>query len=124
MVIGAQLYTVRDFTKNINDFEETLGKIADMGCRVIQVSGTCDFEAEWLAEKEKAAEVISRFAEANRGKTINFEDKARMHIHAGTLNRYVLQQEFNTFPIEVHNLRLGNIAFATNPFELFLDYGN
>ena len=53
MVIGAQLYTVREFTKNLNDFEETLKKIADMGCRAIQVSGTCDFEAEWLAEKEK-----------------------------------------------------------------------
>ena len=77
-----------------------------------------------VAEKEKAAEVIARFAEANYGKTINFEDKARMHIHAGTINRYTLQQKYNTFPIEVHNLRLGNIAFATNPFELFLDYGN
>ncbi len=53
MVIGAQLYTVRDFTKTTEDFEETLKKIADMGCRVVQVSGTCDFEAEWLAEKEK-----------------------------------------------------------------------
>ena len=53
MKIGAQLYTVREFTKNLNDFEETLKKIADMGCRAIQVSGTCDFEAEWLAEKEK-----------------------------------------------------------------------
>ena len=53
MVIGAQLYTVRDFTKNLNDFEETLKKVTDMGCKVLQVSGTCDFEAEWLAEMEK-----------------------------------------------------------------------
>ena len=54
MVIGAQLYTVREFAKNLTDFEETLKRIADMGCRVIQVSGTCDYEAEWLAEKEKS----------------------------------------------------------------------
>ena len=40
MVIGAQLYTVREFTKTLNDFEETLKKITDMGCRVVQVSGT------------------------------------------------------------------------------------
>lgn len=53
MVIGAQLYTVREFTKTLNDFEETLKKITDMGCRVVQVSGTCDFDAEWLAEQEK-----------------------------------------------------------------------
>jgi sugar phosphate isomerase/epimerase len=54
MVIGAQLYTVREFTKNLNDFEETLKKIADLGCRRIQVSGTCEFEAQWLAEKQRS----------------------------------------------------------------------
>ena len=26
-------------------------------------------------------------------------------------------------PVEVHVLRLGDVAMATNPFELFLDYG-
>ncbi len=28
-----------------------------------------------------------------------------------------------TYPVELHLARLGDIAFATNPFELFLDYG-
>ncbi len=27
------------------------------------------------------------------------------------------------FPIEVHAIRLGDVAFVTNPFELYLDYG-
>ena len=27
-------------------------------------------------------------------------------------------------PAEAHIIRLGSIAIATNPFELFLDYGN
>ena len=53
MVIGAQLYTVREFTKNLTDFEETLKKIADLGCHTVQVSGTCEFEPEWLNEKLK-----------------------------------------------------------------------
>jgi hypothetical protein len=26
-------------------------------------------------------------------------------------------------PVEIHVLRIGNIVLATNPFELFLDYG-
>jgi len=33
------------------------------------------------------------------------------------------QKTVPSFPIEIHAIRLGDIAFATNPFELFLDYG-
>lgn len=48
MEIGAQLYTVRDFCKTTEDFAETLKKVADIGYRTVQVSGTCAFEPEWL----------------------------------------------------------------------------
>lgn len=51
MKLGAQLYTVRDFTQTTDDFAETLKKVADIGYRTVQVSGTCAFEAEWLAEQ-------------------------------------------------------------------------
>ncbi len=108
------LYALEEVTETVSD--TTLSHttcILDVPLRRVTV-----------AEKEKAEDVIHRFAEEKRGKTINFQDKARMHIHAGTLNRYVLQQEYNTFPNELHFLKLGNIAFATNPYELFLDYGN
>ena len=43
MKLGAQLYTVRDFTKTTDDFAETLKKVADIGYRTVQVSGTCAF---------------------------------------------------------------------------------
>ena len=36
--------------------------------------------------------------------------------------RLVLQKSSPSFPIEVHALRIGDVAFATNPFELYLDY--
>lgn len=39
------------------------------------------------------------------------------------MDRYRLQDSVKEFPIELHALRLGDVAFATNPFELFLDYG-
>lgn len=48
MKIGAQLWTVREFCANLDDFAETLAKIADIGYETIQVSGTCKYTAEWL----------------------------------------------------------------------------
>lgn len=48
MKIGAQLYTVRDFCKDLEGFAETLKKISDIGYRTVQVSGTCAFSPEWL----------------------------------------------------------------------------
>ena len=39
------------------------------------------------------------------------------------LARYEAQKAEPHHPVELHVLRLGEVAFATNPFELFLDYG-
>ncbi len=50
MEIGAQLYTVRDSCQNLADFAETLKKVADIGYRNVQVSGTCPYPAQWLKE--------------------------------------------------------------------------
>ncbi len=55
MIIGAQLYGLREFTKTPEDFSETLKKVADMGYTCVQVSGTCPYEGEWLAEALKSA---------------------------------------------------------------------
>ena len=51
MRIGAQLYTVREYMKNLDDFAETLKKVADIGYTTVQVSGACEFEPEWLKEQ-------------------------------------------------------------------------
>jgi len=39
------------------------------------------------------------------------------------MDRFAAQETNPTFPVELHVLRLGDIAVATNPFELYLDYG-
>ena len=39
------------------------------------------------------------------------------------LRRYADQGENLTYDMELHVLRLGDVALATNPCELFLDYG-
>ena len=75
-------------------------------------------------EKEDALKAIKEFSKENGDKAINFKDNARLHVHAGIIARSEVQDDIDVVPIEVHVLRLGNIAFATNPYELFLDYGN
>lgn len=53
MKLGAQMYTVRAFTKDLDAFSQTLARLADIGFSSVQVSGTCEFEAAWLAEELK-----------------------------------------------------------------------
>ena len=54
MQIGAQMYTTRESCKTLEGFAETLARIADIGYKTVQVSGTCPYEADWLkAQLEK-----------------------------------------------------------------------
>ena len=51
MIIGAQMFTVHDYTKTLEGFSESLKKIADIGYKSVQVSGTCKFDPQWLKEE-------------------------------------------------------------------------
>lgn len=43
--------------------------------------------------------------------------------HQKIIDRYATQTPDTTHEVEVHVLRLGDVAICTNPFELFLDFG-
>jgi hypothetical protein len=78
-----------------------------------------------LSDYNYAVRELEYYIQKNSDKEIfNFEDNARMHVYAGTIKRFREQQFTEIYTIEFHVIRLGNIAIATNPFELFLDYGN
>lgn len=78
-----------------------------------------------MAEYHNAVRELESYVEKNKEKEVfNFEDNARMHVHVGVIQRYREQQYTEVYPIEIHVIRLGDIAITTNPFELFLDYGN
>lgn len=77
-----------------------------------------------IAEFLEAENYIKSFFANCKSDTINYEDNANMLIHSGTTSRYETQQTLDLYPIEVHVLRIGDVAFATNPYELFLNYGN
>ncbi len=78
-----------------------------------------------ITEYENAVRELQYYVDKNADKeSFDYADNARMHVYAGTIGRYREQQFTEVYPIEYHVIRLGNIAIATNPFELFLDYGN
>jgi hypothetical protein len=74
------------------------------------------------AEYEVAKKVCEEIdAKRNRGKS----DRWIRHFYGSVVDRYLAQQKggSKTYEMEMHVLRLGDVAIATNPFELFLDYG-
>ena len=54
MQIGAQFYTLREQCKTLEDFAESLKRVADIGYRLVQISGVCAYEPEWLREQLRA----------------------------------------------------------------------
>lgn len=66
---------------------------------------------------------IRRYLEEHPG-DVNYNDSAMLQVYLGALTRFRLQEVMHMFDTEIHTIRFGNIAFASNPFELFLDYGN
>lgn len=74
------------------------------------------------AEKAAAEKALHEFLD---GRTeVDYMDTAEMHVHAGTVSRHETQETRDTVDTEVHHVRLGDVAFSTDPFELFLDYAN
>ena len=51
MQIGAQFYTLREQCRTLEDFALSLKKVADIGYKTVQISGTCPYEAAWLKEQ-------------------------------------------------------------------------
>ena len=78
-----------------------------------------------MEEYNEAVREIEYYVEKNKDKaSFDYEDNARMYVYAGTIQRFREQQFKEIFTIETHIIRFGNISISTNPFELFLDYGN
>ncbi len=50
-------------------------------------------------------------------------DYSHLRRNKSLIDRYEQQEESPFYKIELHVIKLGDIAIATNPFELFLDYG-
>lgn len=78
-----------------------------------------------ISDYQTAVREIEYYVDKNKNQDkFDFKDNATMHVYVGTIARFRQQQTKELVPSEVHIIRFGDIAIATNPFELFLDYGN
>ena len=76
-----------------------------------------------MTEVAAATRAIKEYLDDKEG-DVDYNDAANLQRHLGVLRRAAVQETVEVLPTEVHILRMGTIAIATNPFELFLDYGN
>ena len=124
-VSGLKLVGKRISNEIINVFEELGDNYKDEALLIHEtVDLSLPLRRVTIEEYEKAKQAIDTFIEKNRGRRVTFEDNARLHIYSGNIERYEIQQKIDTVEMEVHYVPFGDIAIATNPFELFLDYGN
>lgn len=113
-----------DFSPKLQHRVETV----ELPRREVPESDSAQAAAE--AERQRRVyENMLRELEANpeqREKPNWYRDITRayrlMLRHERVATRFELQQAHPNLPVEVHVARLGDVAFASNPFEFYLDY--
>ncbi len=70
------------------------------------------------AERDVAEQQYQEWV-AERGENISWTPKQRLAV----VETFDGEREPQPFPVEIHVMRIADLALATSPFELFLDYG-
>ena len=108
----------RRITRAVEDvFEATKSEI-HYDAPLVHVTQEVELPARLVSEEEYAE--AKKQLDALKGKKDTAWKAAR---HRRVIERYESQTPEETYGVELHFLRLGDVAIATNPFELFTDYG-
>ena len=78
--------------------------------------------------KEAEIQLIKKeYQDLQKREAKNHKEEYVRQIYLGrcrnAMERYRLQKTSPAYPTEVHALQIGDVALATNQFELYLDYG-
>jgi hypothetical protein len=118
----------RRIANAVADVLETSGDGIDMSPAFKHVVSTLDLPARLVTEEEYKQAVA--YLESLQAETPDPADSNAVSYHfvmtvrtKDVIARYERQKSSSTRPVDVHVIRLGDVAIATNPFELFLDYG-
>ncbi|MCY3020088.1 MAG: hypothetical protein NTW87_13810, partial [Planctomycetota bacterium] len=72
---------------------------------------------------EELARAKARHEELSKKAALSPDEPVRLAEAKSIMDRYEQQNEKPDYEMELHVIRLGDAAIATNPFELYLDYG-
>ena len=75
MKIGAQLFTLRDSCKTVEDLEKTLERVAAMGYSAVQLSGICEYDPVWMRDTLKKYNLVAPITHTNPQKVLEETDK-------------------------------------------------
>jgi len=102
--------------KNYIDYKPTFAhEILSMELPIRQVS-----EEDYQISLKEVEAINARFSKEH---PMQMADYLQAFEHQGVVLRYRQQKANPMYAFQCHILRLGNIAIATNPFELFHEYG-
>ena len=110
-ISGSVLETLEIARKDARDRVPMTHRVADLALTRRVISET---------EYKAAGAALAKFKA--KGQLVG-TDRVHMLREQDVVERYEKSAELGKFPVEVHALRIGDVAIATNPFELFLDYG-
>ncbi len=107
MQIGAQLYTAYKHTQTLDGLAETLKKVADIGYRSVQVSGTCPFDPLWLRDELQKNDLVCALTHVAPQKLMeNAEQVVRDHAVFGCKHIGI-----GGMPVDMRNTVEGYEAF-------------
>ncbi|MBR3933379.1 MAG: hypothetical protein IKJ68_05685 [Clostridia bacterium] len=76
------------------------------------------------SEKHQAEDNYNNYISQSNKKEFDGYDMAALFKYFGVMERYSYQETTDFYKADIHIARLGDIAFASFPFDMFLDYGN
>ena len=117
----------RRIANAFDDVVDAIAKDIRTDVPLVHLVRQVDLPARIVTEAECAsAKKICDAMDAKKAKGQAGHRRWYWRVYYGmVVDRYHAQQKGNRriYPIEMHVLRLGDVAIATNPFELYLDYG-
>lgn len=117
--IGKSIQTSPLFIHHVHTVELTPNRLTDEDAQFAQK------EAEKLRVKYEEEKRKLELNPALRDQPHWYKEVTiayrRMNWYGNVVKRY--EQQGSSYPAEVHTIRLGEVAWATNPFEYYLDYG-